>query len=366
MRIQRTWHGLAFLAAIWAAGCTGGNKTGDGKSGSGKSGDGKLRVAFVTNNAEDFWTIAEKGTQKASQDLGVEVEFRKPPQGTKEEQQQIIEDLMNTGIKGLAVSPNDAANSVDFFKKINAKVPLIMQDSDLPDPAARRCYIGTNNYRAGLAVGELVTKAAPQGGKIAIFVGKLDVQNARERRQGVLDYLADPKTQRKEMGDVTAPDAANLKVGNYVLVTTITDNVSQQVCQERAQELMLTNPDLVCLIGLWEYNPPALLRAVRNSKVAAKPIIVGFDENYQTLDGVIAGECYATVVQNPYDFGYQSVKILAGLAGGKEDVLKTLKDTKTGTPLTLEAQNQIFVPHRVITKDNVDEFYKELKQIKGK
>jgi ribose transport system substrate-binding protein len=231
-----------------------------------KPADGQLKVAFVSNNAFDFWTIAEQGTNQAANDLNVDVAFRKPPQGTKEEQQQIIEDLVNLGVKGIAVSPNDAANSVDFFKKINAKLPMVMQDSDLPDPTARRCYIGTHNYRAGLAVGKLVTEAVPKGGKIAIFVGKLDVQNARERRQGVLDYLMDPKTTKQDMGEMTPPDAANLKVGNYTLVTTLTDNANENTCQERAQELLLTNPDLVCLIGLWEYNPPALLRAVRNAR----------------------------------------------------------------------------------------------------
>jgi ribose transport system substrate-binding protein len=227
---------------------------------------GKVRVAFVSNNAEAFWAIAERGAEQAAGDLEVTQVFRKPPNGTKEEQQQIIEDLLTTGIKGIAVSPNDAANSVDFFKKIYAKVPLIMQDSDLPDTSARRCYIGTNNYRAGLAVGELVTKAAPKGGKIAIFVGKLDVENARERRQGVLDYLKDPKADKPAMGEMTPADAANLKVGNYTLVTTITDNVNREVCRDRAQELMVQHPDLVALIGLWAYNPPALLLAVERSK----------------------------------------------------------------------------------------------------
>jgi ribose transport system substrate-binding protein len=361
MRRKHFWLGLAVLL-LTVTGCPRGeNKAKDGKQG---GGDGKLRVAFVSNNPYDFWTIAEKGTERAAQDLGVTAEFRKPSKASKEEQQQIIEDLLSTGIKGLAVSPNDAANSVDFYKKINAKIPVIMQDSDLPDVKARRCYIGTDNYRAGQAVGELVAKAVPKGGKIAIFVGKLDVQNAQERRQGVLDYLADPKTQQKEMGEKTPNDAANVKFGNYTLVRTVTDNGEDSVCRERAQELLLLEPDLVCLIGLWAYNPPALLLAVDNSK--AKPIIVGFDENYETLEGIKAGKCYATVVQNPYEFGYQSIKILTDLAQGKDDVLKKLTDSKTKAPLTIDDQNRIFIPHRVISKDNVDEFYKELKTLKGK
>lgn len=351
MRIMRMVCGVGLVALLGAAGCT--------------RGDGKVRLAFVTNNVHGFWTYAEKGTQQAAADVGASAEFRMPPRGTKEEQQQIIEDLLNTGVKGIAVSPNDAANSVDFFKKINRRVPVIMQDSDLPDPKARRCYIGTNNYRAGLAVGALVARACPKGGKIAIFVGKLDVQNAQERRQGVLDYLADPTTQAKEMGKMTPADAAGLKLGSYVLVTTITDNADEAVCQDRAEDLLRTTPDLVCLIGLWEYNPPALIRAVRSSKEAAKPVVIGFDENFQTMDAIIAGDCYATVVQNPYEFGYQSIKILAGLAQGKDDVLKHLVDSKTKEPLTIDDQNRIFVPHRVITRDNVETFYKELKQLKG-
>ena len=95
--------------------------------------------------------------------------------------------------------------------------------------------------------------------------------------------------------------------------------------------------------------------------------IVGFDENLQTLDGIKTGECYATVVQNPFEFGYQSVKVLVALAHGKkiDEVLKGLKDSKTGAALTADDKNRVFIPHRVITKDNVDGFYAEVKKLKG-
>ena len=32
----------------------------------------------------------------------------------------------------------------------------------------------------------------------------------------------------------------------------------------------------------------------------------------------------------------------------------------------IDEQNRIYIPHRVINKDNVDEFYKKLKVLKGK
>src|SRR5581483_8783108 len=113
--------------------------------------------------------------------------------------------------------------------------------------------------------------------------------------------------------------------------------------------------------GLWAYNPPALIRAARKARQQnkdVKAIVVAFDEDYETLDGVKSGDVYATVVQNPYQFGYQSIQILAGLARGDQSVLKSRPD--------MDKDGRIFIPHRIIDKDNVDQFYADLKQLKGK
>ncbi len=310
-------------------------------------------VAFVTNNAATFWTIAQRGAEKAATEFKVNLEFKMPAKGNASEQKQIIEDLLTRGVKGMAVSPNDSQNMANFFKtEVNPKLPLIMQDNDLPDPTARRLYIGTNNYRAGRAVGELVKKAVPKGGKVAIFVGRLDAQNAVERRQGVIDVLLG--IDRKEIGDITDFNAANLKMGDYVLVGTRTDDADQGKCLERAQEVLTLNNDMACMVGLWAYNPPAILKAVEGTK--QNPAIIGFDEDNATLDAIAKGDIVATVVQDPYQFGYQSIKILAGLARKDESVLKGF---------TLDADNRVFVDHRVITKDNVEAFHKDLKEKTG-
>jgi ribose transport system substrate-binding protein len=163
---------------------------------------GKPKVAFVSNNAYQFWTFAEQGAKKAAAEFGVQMVFKKPSDGSAKVQREIIQDLINSGYKGIAVSPSDSKNALNFFKdEVASKVALVMTDNDLPDPAARKCYIGTHNYRAGRAAGDLVKKALPKGGEIAIFVGQMDASNAIERRQGVLDVLAGK--DRKEMGEVT-------------------------------------------------------------------------------------------------------------------------------------------------------------------
>src|SRR5258708_23270449 len=231
MNTKRLFRGLGLVGALLAVtGCPRGADKKGPKDGMVPLGvDNKIQVAFVSNNAHDFWSIAEKGVQKAQADINADknetakvvAEFRKPAQGTASEQQELIEDLIGKGIKGIAVSPNNAANMVPFYrdKVAGANVALVMQDNDLPEKefGGRQCYVGTQNYRAGLAVGKLVVEACPKGGKLAIFVGRADAQNAIERRQGVLDYLADPNPKTldsKELGKVTPWDTTNAKVGD--------------------------------------------------------------------------------------------------------------------------------------------------------
>jgi ribose transport system substrate-binding protein len=348
---MRSFSLLAFFGLLGMSlamvGCNRGGKSGDTS--------GKPKVAFVSNNAYQFWTFAERGAEKAAAEFGVQLVFKKPSDGSAKVQREIIQDLINSGYVGIAVSPSDSKNAVKFFKdQVASKVALVMTDNDLPDQAARKCYIGTHNYRAGRAAGELVKKALPGGGEVAIFVGQMDAQNAIERRQGVLDVLAGKDL--KEMGEVTdkGGSSGDIDLGNgYKLIATKTDESKEEVCQAHAEDLLNKRPNVGCLVGLWEYNPPALLRAVKGS--GRKVPIVAFDENDQTLAGIKNGSVVGTIVQDPYQFGYQSIKVLASLVKGNDDVLKTWP--------AIEAGNSIFVPHRVITKDNVDEFKAEVKKI---
>lgn len=312
-----------------------------GCSASHSTGGGKTKVAFVSNNAHEFWTYAERGCQKGAKEFGVEVLFRSPPQGSAAEQQRIVEDMIVKGVAGIAVSPNDAANQFDFFNKIAEQVPLITQDSDLPAGSKRRCYLGTDNYGAGKAAGKLVKEALPDGGQVLILVGSLDAQNAQERRQGVLDELAGAK------------DAAGPKLGDkFELLATYTDNTDQSVCKAKVDAFLVSHagdPAKLAIVGLWAYNPPAALEAVRNAKLAGKVKIIGFDEHEQTLAGIDEGLVYGTVVQQPFEFGYQAVRILAGLAKKDESVLP-----KDGV---------LAIPFRVIKKAEVRSFQEELKKL---
>src|SRR6185503_17777665 len=117
------------LLSLLITGCQPGTS---GTNTSGGAGAGtKHKLAFVTNNASDFWTIARKGTEKAAKDIpNIEVEFRIPSDGTAAEQQRVIDDLLAKNIQGIAISPVDPANQTQMLNRAASQSLVVTQDSD--------------------------------------------------------------------------------------------------------------------------------------------------------------------------------------------------------------------------------------------
>jgi ribose transport system substrate-binding protein len=289
------------------------------------------RLGFVALAAADFWTIARKGAEKADAELDdVALDFRTPPDASAAEQKRIVDDLLAKGIDGLAISPVDPSNQTQMINDIAKKVLVITQDSDAPQ-SDRACYVGTDNRAAGRQAGDLIKEALPKGGKIMIFVGKRDAQNAQERYQGIKDALAN---------------------SNIEILDVRTDDVDRVRAKVNASDTLVRYPEVACLVGLWAYNGPAILSAVEDAKKVGQVKIVAFDEEDQTLAGVKAGSIHATIVQQPYEFGYQAIRMMA----------KVLDGDKSAIP----ASKQVFVPTLVIKKDNVDQFTARINQLRGR
>src|ERR1700752_3278439 len=249
-----------------------------------------LKLAFLTNNASDFWTIARAGCAQAQKEVpNISVDFRIPSDGTAAEQTRIFDDLLVKGTNGIALSPVDPANQTAMIDRGTDKALIVTQDSDAPK-SQRSFYVGTDNVAAGRQAGELIKKAVPNGGSIMLFVGKRDAQNAKERIQGVEETL---------------------KGTNIKILDVRTDDTDRVRAKQNVADTLVRNPDIACLVGLWSYNGPAILNAVKDANKIGKVKIVTFDEENDTLQGVKDGAIEATVVQNPYEFGRQAVTLMA-------------------------------------------------------
>ena len=318
----------ALATAIIFAACT---NPGTNSTTTNTGAGGKHKLAFVTNNASDFWAIARKGTEKAAKEIpGIEVEFRITSDGTAAEQQRVVDDLLAKGIHGIAISPVDPANQSPMLNRAAAQALVVTQDSDAPT-SNRTCYIGTDNVEAGRQAGTLLKEALPQGGKIMVFVGVLDAENAKQRYQGLKEAL---------------------QGSNIEILDVRTDNTDRVRAKSNAADTLVNHPDIAGLVGLWSYNGPAILSAVKEANKADKVKIIAFDEEDETLSGIKDGAIYATVVQQPFEFGFRSMELMAKYLNGDKSVVP--------------AGKQIFVPTIAIKKADVEEFTKKINALRGR
>ena len=276
---------------------------------------GKIKIGVVTNCTADFWSICEAGANKAAAEHNVDLQFRQPEKAFDAKvQMEIVEAWAKQGLDGIAVSVIDPDGPTEDLTRIGKKVPLIAMDNDA-DKTGRKCYIGIDNYEGGKAAGRLVKKVLPDGGTVAIFIGSTKSANGKARVQGVLDELAGEKDAKGASGK--HPQKADLDVktyGKYHLVDGAAkedggpDNAQKTAGAVLARVKGMPN---LCMVGLYAYNPPAILNDAKAKSMAKEIKIIGFDEDWETLKGIAAGEIEATVVQDPFAYGYESVKALA-------------------------------------------------------
>jgi ribose transport system substrate-binding protein len=361
---MKSKHGWLLLAGLALLGCQMEDSSSSGPSSSDStatkdsgtatpSGSGRVSVAFVTNQIADFWKIAEAGCEAAAKEFDVDVQVIMPPEASAVVQKQKVEDAMTSGIQAIAISPLDADNQVEWINSIAAKIPLITHDSDAPK-SSRLVYIGMDNYAAGRACGELLKNALPDGGQVLLCIGRLEQDNSKYRRQGVIDVLLgrDRTIQYYQtQPDGFDPNEGELKGDKFTIVATVTDQGKPEVALQKAEDALVTYPELKGMAGLFEYNPPACYQALKKAGKLKQIALAGFDENDITLQAIKDGECVGTVVQNPYEYGFQSVRVLKELLAGNESVIPESR--------------YIDIAPRSITPENVENYWEELKRLKG-
>lgn len=301
---------------------------------------GVKRFAFISNGVAEFWKIAEAGANQAGEDLGIEVNVLMP--GSLSDQKQMIEDAITRGMDGVAVSPIDSTNQTDMLNEVAAATLLVTHDSDAPD-SDRLAYIGMDNYTAGRLCGDLVKEALPDGGDVMIFIGRMEQDNSRKRRQGVIDAILG----RSIDPDRFDPPGDVITGEKYTILGTLTDGFDLSQAKANAEDTISRHPDIDAMVGLFVYNPPAILQALEQAGKIGEVKVIGFDEQDETLAGIQSGSVHGTVVQDPYAYGYESMKLLSQLAQGDESRL-------ADGPI-------ISIPGRQIRKDNVDAFWADLK-----
>lgn len=281
------------LIVTTIAGC---NRTSNSQSGQPK------RIIFLTNGDDPYWDAAREGLKLAAEELDLATDGYRAIQDRGDFTiQRQIEKLnqyaSSTDVAAVAVCVIDPNNRqlIKIMRNLRESgVKVIAVDSDVNRQQfrdARFAYLGTDNILAGQELGKAALGVRPDGGKYATFVGNKEAANSVERITGFAQG-AGPKFEQLD---------------------SLGDGGDEAVAQDRVRAALDSHPELDTLVGIWAYNAHAIVKLVKERNRRDKTSIFVFDARAKALDHIEDGDIDAMIVQNPYQMGYLSVKLLKAL-----------------------------------------------------
>lgn len=278
-----------FILSFWLLGCA-------------KKEDDKMVFAFVPKLLDNpVFQVAWQGAQAAAKDLGdgkIEIQRHAPVKSDAIEQAQIIESLIEKKVDGIAISVNDAdALRAPIDKAVGQGIPVVTFDSDAPG-SKRLSFYGTNNPESGKTMGKHLVEQMGSKGNIAILMGTPGAPNLEERKNGLLEFLAQ------------YPD---IKV---VATEYCYDDINRGITVMEA--VMQAHPDLNgwILAGAWPIFSPA--PGPFASKKPGELTVIAFDALPEELEYVRQGYVQVLVGQKLWGWGYESVRMLKDVKDGKQ------------------------------------------------
>lgn len=224
-----------------------------------------------------------------------------PDSSNAQEQIEIMEHLIAMNVDGIAIGPTDTSALVPAIDKAVEKgIKVITFESEAPGSKAL-AFIGTDNYKAGRHLGEVIGRNLRGKGKILILTGLSTQLSLNERVRGIEEYL------KEKYPEITIADKQSSE-GDPKKAVTITENMIQ------------ANPDFNAIIGIDATAGPAAVSVwkAKGWKNDAAHLILAFDDMPANLQGLRDGYVKALVAQRQASWGGQMIDTLNDLADGKE------------------------------------------------
>ena len=286
---------LAVSAVLIAASCQRGNTTQNNQP----------SVAFVLKTRNNpFFIDMQKGAQDAAKKLGVNLIVQAAEREVDvEKQMQIIENLIQSKVSALCITPSGSKEVVPAIVKANkAGIPVMIVDTRVHQETLQNAggkiagFIGSDNLEGGRVAGEFVAKQLGGNGKVAILEGIPGHETGDSRLKGFREVIA--------------------KHPGIEIVSSQTANWERDQGYNVFQNMLQAHPNIQALFACSDLMALGAMEAIAAARKSGKIIVVGFDAFSEAREAVNKGTMNATVAQSPYEMGRTAVenawKVLKG------------------------------------------------------
>lgn len=268
-----------------------------------------------------YWNRVKRGAKDAGERVNAVIDYKGPVQSSTELHVKAVEKAIAAKVDGIITQGLDQNLVIPVINKaIQKGIPVITVDTDAPK-SRRSSYVGTNNYEAGYRAGKTLIGDTNGTAKVGIITGTFHSTSQRQRVQGFRDAV------KNEPG--------------IEIVAVESSNISRIQAAEKAYKI-LTNYNVTALFGTSALDGLGIAAAARLLDKTDDVYILSFDALPETLKLIKDGVIDATIVQKPYEMGYESVELMVDIKKGKN--VSNIYHTKTNV---VRAEDLPFRPNMV-------------------
>lgn len=243
---------------------------------------------ITKSNASPYWLAVKDGADAAAKKVGATVHFEAPASGTDLATQiAMVNNAAASHVDGIilaAQNPSALVAPVQAAEKDG--IPVVTVDSGI-SPNIADSFLATSNVESSAALAKYVAKLAGNHGAYAI------IDFNEESSTGI----ARPKGFRQGMASVPGMTYVGMQIGNN----------SIPLSTQEALTLLESHPDINVMFGANDRSALGVAAAVQQLHKVGKVVVAGFDADLGEVNLIKTGVIAASVLQSPYDMGYQAV-----------------------------------------------------------
>ena len=235
----------------------------------------------------------EYGRQK-----GVTILAKAPESTEVREQIRIMEELIERRVDGIALCATEGASLAALVDKaMDRGIPVITFESDIPN-SKRICFLGTDNYKAGTHLAEVLARELGGSGTAILCTGLPTQMSLIERIRGIRDTLV------AKYPGITIADIRTGKGDPALTLRVIEEQIKAHPNFDSFTSIDATGGPAA--VALWK------AKGWKNERHK----IITFDDMPENLAGIRAGIVNAVITQRQWTWGPLIVDRLLDIING--------------------------------------------------
>jgi ribose transport system substrate-binding protein len=264
------------------------------------------RIALVLKTLNSpFFIDMQKGAQEAAARLKVQLVVQAAEREVDvDKQMQIIENLIQTGVKALCVTPSGSKEIVPAIAKANqAGIPVIIVDTKVDEAAAKEAgiqtatFVGSDNYEGGKVAGQHVVAVTGGKAKVAVLEGIPGHETGDSRLRGFKDAIK---------------GSPGIKI-----VASQPGNWERDLGFNVFQNMMQAHPEIDTVFACNDMMALGAVEAIAAAGKTGKIRVLGFDAVGDARKAIDAGTMIGSVAQFPSEMGRLAVESAVQVLNGQ-------------------------------------------------